>query len=103
MRDGVDVSDCVTLCEGVRSIDTEVVGVPPVLESCDSLVCMGRRLGESGWRTDVMLRRAIDFRGEALRRGSELLVESKLPWEMPCLQVIMRSFGGCVDTLDRRE
>jgi hypothetical protein len=103
MRGGVEASDCVTLCDGVRSIESEVLGVPAGFESRVSLVCVGRRLGESECRTDVILRRASDFRGEALRRGSELLVESKLPWEMPCRQVMMRSLGGCVDTLDRRE
>ena len=45
---------------------------------------------------------ASDFRGEALRRGREL-VESRLPCDMPCRHVIMRSFGGCVDTLSRRD
>jgi hypothetical protein len=49
-----------------------------------------------------MLRRANDLRGEALRRGSELF-ESKLPCEMPCRQVMMRSLGGCVDMLLLRE
>jgi hypothetical protein len=48
MRDGVDVSECVTLCEGVCSIDMEAVDVPAGMESRVSLVCVGRKLGESG-------------------------------------------------------
>lgn len=103
MRGGVEVSDCEMLCGGVRSIDIEVLGVPLGPERRVSLVCIGRRLGESGWRTELKLRRAKDLRGEALRRGSELLVESKLPCDMPCRQVMMRSLGGCVDTLSLRE
>lgn len=46
--------------------------------------------------------RARDLRGELLRRGNELL-ESKLPCDMPCRQVIIRSLGGCVDMLLLRE
>jgi hypothetical protein len=102
MRGGVDVSDCDALCETVRSMDTEVLGVPLWTDARLSLVCVGRRLGDSGWRTEVRLRRANDLRGEALRRGSELL-ESKLPCEMPCRHVMIRSLGGCVDMLLLRE
>jgi hypothetical protein len=90
MRGGVEVSDCDGVCEGVRSMDKEVLGVP---EGPESLVGTGRKLGESGWRTEFRLMRARDLRGEALRRGNELL-ESKLPCDMPCRQVMMRSFGG---------
>ena len=102
MRGGVEVSDCVALWEGVRSMDIEVFELPGGPEASESFVGMGRRLGESGWRTEVRLRRARDFRGEALRRGSEVL-ESKLPWEIPCRQVMMRSLGGCVDILLLRD
>jgi hypothetical protein len=102
MRGGVDVPDCDALCESVRSIDTEVFGVPVGPEARLSFVCMGCRLGESGCRTEFRLRRARDLRGELLRRGSELL-ESKLPCDMPCLQVMMRSLGGCVEMLLLRE
>jgi hypothetical protein len=83
----------------VRSIDIEVLGVP---EGPESFVCIGFKLGESGWRTEFRLMRAKDLRGEALRRGNELL-ESKLPFDMSCRQVMMRSFGGCVDILLLRE
>jgi hypothetical protein len=103
MRGGVEASDCDMLCEGVRSIDMEVFGVSTGPEVRTSLVCVGRKFGESGWRTEPKLRRTNDLRGEALRRGREPLVESKLPLDMPCRQVMMRSLGGCVDTLSLRE
>jgi hypothetical protein len=103
MRGGVEISDCDASNEVLRSTDIEVFGVPDGAELSVSFVCMGRRLGDSGWRTEVILRRASDLRGDALRRASELLVESKLPCDMPCRQVMIRSFGGCVDMLSLRD
>lgn len=103
MRGGVEISecDCEALWEVVRSIEMDVLGLPLGPAARESSV-VGRRLGESGWRTELKLMRARDLRGELLRRGNELF-ESKLPWDMPCLQVMMRSFGGCVDMLLLRE
>jgi hypothetical protein len=86
--------DCDAACEcGVRSMDTDVLGVPVNVLLSVSFVCVGRRLGGSGGRTEVRLRRARDLRGEVPRR-SELFVESTLPWEIPWRQVMMRSLGG---------
>ena len=69
------------------------------LELTESCNCVGPRAGESGGRAECKLRPAKDLRGDALRRGRELFVESKLPCEMPCRQVMIRSLGGCVDML----
>jgi hypothetical protein len=74
-------------------MDTDVLGVPVNVLLSVSFVCVGRRLGGSGGRTEVRLRRARDLRGEVPRR-SELFVESTLPWEIPWRQVMMRSLGG---------
>src|SRR5690348_1002954 len=103
MWGGVESSDCDASIGVVRSTEIEVFGVPEGATLNASLFCNGRRLGESGWRTEFMLRRANDFRGDALRRARELLVESKLPCDMPWRHVMMRSFGGCVETLSLRD
>lgn len=84
------------LCvEGAWCAEMDVVGVtmgPATLASAG-------RNGDSGRRG---CRLANDLRGEALRRGRELF-KSKLLWEMPWRHVMMRSFGGCVETLSRLE
>jgi hypothetical protein len=108
---GEDASDCdtdalraevVREMEVVRDIDTDVLGVPVGLVSRVSLVVVGRRTGELCCGVECRLRAANDFRGEALRRGRELL-ESKLPCDIPCRHVMMRSLGGWVDMLSLLE
>jgi hypothetical protein len=69
----VEASEYVALWEGVRSMDIDVFDS----EARVSFVCTGLRLGESGYRTELKLKRARDLRGEALRRIE--LLESKLP------------------------
>lgn len=72
--------------------------------SWESFVFVGRRMGE--WEREegeaLRFRAARDLRGEALRMESEV-PESMLPWVMSWRQVMMRSLGGCVDTLSRRD
>lgn len=105
MYGGVDTSECDALCAGVWSYDTEVLGVPVGPELVVSWDLVGFKDGVSGAGVELMLSAAIDLRGETLRpflRRTEP-VESKLPCEIPCRQVMMRSFGGCVDTLSRLE
>lgn len=90
-------------------MESEVLGVPggPECVVSVSRVSVGPRTGESACesecRVEAKERPARDLRGEALRRGSELFVESKLPCEMPWRQVMMRSIGGCVEMLSRRD
>ena len=100
---GDEASDCDALRNDVvvRSMDMDVLGVPVGLVSKVSFVFVGCRTGDS-WGVEWKLRAARDFRGEALRRGREF-VESKLACDMLCRHVIIRSFGGCVDTLSRRD
>jgi hypothetical protein len=100
-RGGVETSDCGALSAAARSIDTEVFGVPVGTEFVVSWDFVGLRAGESGVRAELRLSAAIDLRGETLRPLFRRIdpVESKLPCEMLCRHVMMRSFGGCVDTL----
>lgn len=64
----------------------------------------------SGYRASAGSRAAIVLRGDMLRLlrridplGECRLGEWRLPFEMPCRQVMMRSLGGCVDALSRLE
>lgn len=84
----------------MRSTDMEVFGVPVRPESVVSRDLTGFKAGESGARAELRLSAAIDLRGETLRPLLRRIdpVESKLPCEMSCRHVMIRSFGGCVDT-----
>lgn len=107
---GVERREDGRLCAGVRSMDiVEVFGVARRPDSAASWHVIGfragERAGESGARAEFRLSAARDLRGETLRTLRRRMepVESKLPWEMFWRQVMMRSFGGCVDTLSLLE